>query len=345
MAEDTLEAEAERQRAAGNPGAALTLYLRAWAGPDDEVAERILDLVEEWGDFDAALELTSAAAEAGDAGAYEVLADLLLRLDRPEDALAALERAARGGRDVTLWTAAVLADEIGDRTRAEEFYRQALAEKNPRALNDYGVFLSMDDERLDEAAELLGRAIGDGDTKAAGNLGSLLADQGEYEEALPWLHKALDAGHRFVLVVLGEAENATGAREAAGGHLREALAEELPGAHFAYALHLVDGGAEQEAVPHYEAAIERDGEVNAYLNLALLHEDLQQWEQADRRYQEAIGHQDGDAYLHYAQFLVEQGRTGRIGELLAEAVRLDVDPEDIEELRALVDQEGPAPVS
>ncbi|MET8133631.1 tetratricopeptide repeat protein [Streptomyces sp. NPDC005251] len=342
MAEDNLEAQAERHWAAGDFAASLALYLRAWTGPDDEVAEKILDLVDEWGAIDAALELISVAAEAGNAGAYEALADLLIQLDRPEDAVAALEQAARGGRDVTLWTAAVLADEVGDRTRAEEYYRRALAEKNPRALNDYGSFLSEDDERLDEAAALLRRAVDQGDTMAAGNLGRLLADEEEYEEALPWLRQALDAGHRSVLVVLGEVENATGAMEEAGRHLREALAEELPGAHFAYALHLVDGGAEQEAVSHYEAAIGKDEEINAYLNLALLHEDLEQWEQAERRYQEAIDHQDEDAYLQYAQFLADRGRTERIGALLAEAMKLDIDPEDIEEMRTLAGEGRPA---
>ncbi|WRZ90791.1 tetratricopeptide repeat protein [Streptomyces sp. NBC_01007] len=344
MAEDNLEAQAERQWAAGDFAAALALYLRAWTSQDDEVAEKILDLVHEWGDIDAALELISAAAEAGNAGAYEALADLLIQLDRPEDAVAALEQAARGGRDVTLWIAAVLAEEVGDRTRAEEYYRQGLAEKNPKALNDYGAFLSDDDERLDEAADLLGRAIGQGDTMAAGNLGRLLADEQEYEEALPWLRQALDAGHRSVLVVLGEAENATGAMEEAGRHLREALAEELPGAHFAYALHLVDGGAEKEAVAHYEAAIDKDEEINAYLNLALLHEDLEQWEQAERRYREAIDHQDEDAYVQYALFLADRGRTERIGALLAEAMELDIDPEDIEEMRALAAEGRPAGV-
>ncbi|MFE9883098.1 tetratricopeptide repeat protein [Streptomyces sp. NPDC005784] len=167
MAEDDFEGQAERQRAAGDLAAALALSLRAWTGPDDEVAEKNLDLVHEWGDIDAALELITTAAEAGNTGAYEALADLLIRLERPEDAVAALEGAALGGRNVTPWTAAVLAEELEDRVRAEEYYKQVLAEGNPRALNDYGVFLSEDDERLDEAADLLGRAISQGDTMAA----------------------------------------------------------------------------------------------------------------------------------------------------------------------------------
>ncbi|MFE2532396.1 tetratricopeptide repeat protein [Streptomyces sp. NPDC059371] len=341
MAEDDFEALAERLLAAGDPGAALTLYLKAWAGPDDEVAEKILDLVHEWGDIDAALGLISAAAEAGNSGAYEALADLLIQLDRPEEAVSALAQAARGGRDVALWTASVLADEVGDRARAETYYKQALAEGNPQALNDYGAFLSEDDERLDEAADLLGRAIGQGDTMAAGNLGRLLADQEEYAEAVSWLRKALDAGQRSVLVVLGEAENALGDMEAAGAHLRAALAEEISGAHFAYALHLADNGSHQEAVGHYEAAAEEDGEINAYLNLALLHEELEQWEQADRRYRDAIAHQDEVAFVNYAQFLSEQGRDGEIGALLAPASELDLDPEDMEELLALAGEKRP----
>ncbi|MFF8990992.1 tetratricopeptide repeat protein [Streptomyces sp. NPDC014983] len=335
MAEDNLDVQAERQLAAGDPGAALSLYLQAWTSPDDEVAEKILDLVHEWGDIDAALELISAAAAAGNAGAYEALADLLIQLDRPEEAVSALQQAARVGRDVTLWIASVLADEVGDRACGEKYYRQALAEKNPKALNDYGAFLSEDDERLDEAADLLRRAIDQGDTMAVSNLGRLLADEDKHEEALPWLRQALDAGDRSVLAVLGQAENAVGDMEAAGTHLREALAEQIPGAHFAYALHLADNDSHQEAVGHYEAAVEEEGETNAYLNLALLHEELEQWEQADRRYRDAIEHQDEAAFVCYAQFLSEQGRVGEIGALLAPAAELDLDPEDMTELRAL----------
>ncbi|WP_055526171.1 tetratricopeptide repeat protein [Streptomyces graminilatus] len=337
MEEDDFETRAERQRAAGEHAAALALYLRAWTSRDDEVAEKILDLVEEWGDVDAALELTSATAGAGNAAAYEALADLLIQCDRSEEAVSALEEAARAGRDVTLWTGAVLADEVGDRTRAEEYYRRALAENNPKALNDYGAFLMDDGERLDEAADLLRRAIDQGDTMAAGNLGRLLVEKDGYEEALPWLRQALDAGHRTVLVVLGEAENAAGDMEAAGTRLREALAEDIPGARFAYALHLADNDSPREAVGYYEAAAEKDEEIAAYLNLAILHDELEEWEQADRRYRDAIEHQDELAFVNYARFLSEQGRGGEIGALLAPAAELDLDLEDMTELRALAE--------
>jgi Tfp pilus assembly protein PilF len=342
MPENTFEVEAERQWSAGHHSIALSLYLRAWSSPDDEVAERILDLVEDWGDTDAALELVSAAAAAGNAGAYEALGDLLIQLRRPEEAVSALQEAARSGRDVTLWIAGVLADEIGDRPRAEEYYRQALAENKPNALNDYGAFLSDDGERLDEAAGLLRQAVDQGDTMAAGNLGRLLMDEDKPAEAIPWLRQALDAGHRSVLIALGEAENATGDTEAAGRRLREALAEELPGAHFAYALHLADSNACQEAIPHYEAALDKDGETNAYLNLALLHEELQEPVQADRRYQDAIAHGDEDAFLPYAHFLARQGRVEQIVALLAQASSLDLDPEELSELQALASKGHPA---
>ncbi|MFG3125090.1 tetratricopeptide repeat protein [Streptomyces sp. NPDC048201] len=335
MTESNLAAEAGQRLAAGDPAAALTLYLRAWNRPDDEVAERIFDLVSEWGDIDAALKTVEAEARGGNAAAYEALAELFVELERPKEALAALRAAADEGRDVTLMIASVLADELGDRKQAEVYYRQALTDDNPRALNDYGAFLSEDFERLDEAADLLRRAIDRGDSMAAGNLGRLLADEEKYEEALPWLRQALDAGHRSVLAVLGETEHALGDLEAARTHLREALAEEITGAHFAYALHLAESGSREEAVRHYEAAAEEDGETNAYLNLALLHEELEQWDQADRRYREAIEHQDESAFVYYAQFLAEQDRGAEIAALLTPAARLGVDEDDMAELREL----------
>ncbi|MFG2116728.1 tetratricopeptide repeat protein [Streptomyces sp. NPDC048718] len=342
MPEDNAEVLAERQWEAGHHAAALSLYVEAWAGPDDEVADRILDLIEDWGDTDAALEILSALAASGDARAHEALADLLVQLDRPEEAVSALQEADRQGRDVILWIAGILADEIEDRDRAEKYYRRALAENHPDALNDYGAFLHDGGERLDEAADLLRQAVEQGDTMAAGNLGRLLLDQDKPAEAIGWLRQALEAGHRSVLVPLGVAENDTDESEAAGRHLREALDEELPGAHFAYALHLADTGALQEAVHHYEAALDQDGETNAYLNLALLHEDLGQREQADRRYQDAIEHEDEEAFLPYADFLAQQDRTAEIGALLTPATALGLDPEDLAQLRVLADGGQPA---
>ncbi|MEV7238736.1 tetratricopeptide repeat protein [Streptomyces sp. NPDC051020] len=342
MPEDTVEVRAERQWSAGNHAAALSLYLEAWTSPDDDVADKILDLVEDWGDTNAALEAISAAAAAGNAGAYEALADLLIQLDRPAEALSALQEADHHGRNVTLWIAGILADEIEDHPRAEEYYQRALAENHPNALNDYGAFLRDGGERLDEAADLLRQAVDQGDTMAAGNLGRLLLDQDKPAEAVGWLRQALEAGHRSVLVALGGAENDTGDSEAAGQHLREALNEDLPGAHFAYALHLTDTGALQEAVPHYEAALDQDKETNAHLNLALLHEELGQPEQADRRYRDAIEHEDEDAFLPCARFLAGQGRAEEIGALLTRATSLDLAPEDLAELRVLADKGRPA---
>lgn len=341
MAEINLVSQAEQRLAAGDPAAALSLYLQVWNRPDDEVADRIDDLVLAWGDTGTALEIMETAATGGNAGAYEAMSALLVELDRPEEALTALRKAADRGRDVTLRIASVLADELGDRERAETYYRQALTDDDPQALNDYGAFLSEDDDRLDEAADLLRRAIRQGDDMAAGNLGRLLVDEEKYEEALPWLRQALANGYRSVLPVLGEAEHALGDTEAAGVHLREAVAERIPESHFPYALYLADTGSPREAIAHYEAAAEEDGEINAYLNLALLHEELEQWEAADRRYRDAMEHRDEVAFVSYAQYLADRGRSGEIAALLAPAAELGLDAEDMAELRELAAGSGP----
>jgi Tfp pilus assembly protein PilF len=50
--------------------------------------------------------------------------------------------------DRALRAAAIWADIVGDRERAEKWYRKAVDGDEPGALNDYGAFLSKDDARL-----------------------------------------------------------------------------------------------------------------------------------------------------------------------------------------------------
>ncbi|MBC3842159.1 sel1 repeat family protein [Streptacidiphilus sp. 4-A2] len=369
MLDQVLVQRADQEAAEGNHAAALELYARAWDSRHDEVADKLLDLVEEWQDVDAALEILQKTADGGTVAAYEALAVLLLELEEPEEALEALEAAGRGGRDVTLWTAAVLADEMGDRERGEEWYRRAIATGDTEALNDFGVFLSEDPSRQTEAEEVLLLAVERGDLMALGNLGRLHLEADDPERALPWLVRGLDAGVRSVLVPMAEAEQLVGRLDAAREHLgdaladgvegarlawanfcaehgngeeqraaegefRRALAEDEPGAHFDFALYLADHERFDEAVDEYQAAAAQ-GESNAWLNLALIHEDRKDRRSAEECYRNGVEAGDLQALMAYAEFLRQWGRQQDITELLEHAGELGAGEEELVELRRL----------
>jgi Tfp pilus assembly protein PilF len=369
MLDQVLVQRADQEAAQGNHAAALELYARAWDSRSDEVADKLLDLVEEWDDVEAALEILQKTADGGVVGAYEALAVLLLELEEPEEALAALDAAGRGGRDVSLWTAAVLADEMGDRERGEEWYRRAIATGDTEALNDFGVFLSEDPDRLVEAEEVLLLAVERGDLMALGNLGRMHLEAEQPERALPWLQRGLDAGVRSVLVPMGEAEQMLGRVDDARGHLRQALADgvdgarlawanfcaesgtererasaeaefrkalaaEEPGAHFDFALFLADHERFDEAIAEYRLAAD-DGEANAWLNLALIHEDRKDRRTAEDCYRSGIEAGDLQALLAYAEFLRQWGRQSDVAGLIGRAEELGADEDDTAELRRL----------
>ncbi|MEZ0093765.1 hypothetical protein [Streptacidiphilus sp. EB129] len=369
MRDQVLVQRADEEAAQGRHAAALELYARAWDSRHDEVAEKLLDLVEAWGDVDAALAVLQQTAESGVITAYEALAALLIEIEEPEDALEALEAAHTAGRAVTLWTAAVLADELDDREQAEQWYRRAISDGEPGALNDFGVFLSDDPDRLVEAEEVLLLAVEGGDVMALGNLGRMHLEGDDPERALPWLTRGLTEGVRSVLVPLAEVEVQLGRYDEARAHLTEALADEVegarlawanycaehgteaeqaaaesefltalqqdePGAHFDYALFLADRDRIDEAIKEYEAAA-ADGEANAWLNLALIYEDRKDRRTAEDCYRGGIEAGDLQALLAYAEFLRQWGRQKDIPALFAPAAALGADEAEVEQLRAL----------
>jgi len=323
---------------AGQYAEAVAFCVRSWDGRGNGIAQALLDAAEAWGDEGAAVRLLQTFAAAGEVHGYEALADLLTLLERWEEAAAALKAAIAQGRPVQLWLAAVLAEELGERPGAEHYYQRALALGDPHAPNDYGLFLSEDEDRADEAILYLRRAVDSGDVLASRNLGCILLEADRPAEAVPLLRRALASGRRTALAPLGHALLLTGEYPEAEEHLRAALDEEQEGARFAYALLLANTGRFQEATTHYEAAALEDGEVNAHLNLALLYDDLdEEDDRAERWYLSALEHGDEAALVRYADFLERCDRHAEIPGLPARSPDIELTAGQQAELTALAD--------
>ncbi|MHA6764854.1 tetratricopeptide repeat protein [Streptacidiphilus sp. PAMC 29251] len=344
--------------------ARLSALIDDWGSASDENADAVLDVILEWDHPEAAEEYLQARAASGDAASHEALADLLIQLHRYADACDHLKAAHEMGRPVSLWLAALLAEEIGDQSEAENWYRRAVAAEIPGSLNDFGVFLRDDPSRSDEAATLLTTAATSGDVLGMANLGKHLSERGEHAEALRWLTKAVAMGREAALVPLAAAEIAADMPERAERHLKAAIDLQVPGAilaraeflaesdpdtqqfqeadaafraaleaeeegtAFAYAVYLSDSERVAEAEQYYLRAAE-EGEVNSFLNLALLYEDQGLVAKSDEFYRKAVEIEDIEAMIEYGIFLRGHNRGSEIESLAGEARRCGASEKEI----------------
>ncbi|GLF98810.1 tetratricopeptide repeat protein [Streptomyces yaizuensis] len=308
------------------------------------------------------------AALKGDGKAGLALAGMLVDEHEEEEAVELLRScAAAGGEGVALALADILGvsgDEEYEK-EAESWYRTAVAEGIPGALNDYGGFLSLFDDRSEDAEQLLLQAARSGDTLAYGNLGRFYLEEERYGEALPWLRKSLAAGHTAILPFLAQAEIETGDGEAAWTHVQQAMendeenaslicaqylvtfgdrhpqlsAEEMfrravaadGDAHFPFANWLSAEGRAEEAEIEYRRAIEH-GEVNAHLNLANLLEDLHRPLEAQAELRAGMAAGDAWAAVNLAHALAESGRRDEVPAVIRQAEELGCSTEEAMEL-------------
>jgi Tfp pilus assembly protein PilF len=338
-----LHAEAARQ---GLPGAAVRYGETLFFLGDHATAEHVL----------------REALARGDEGAHDWLSDVLVATDRPVEAALLMEE--HPGR--ALRAAAIWAQAVDDRERAEKWYRKAVEDDEPGALNDYGSFLSEDDARLEEAEELLRRAAERGDALAYSNLGGMALDRGEPEAAAVWLREGLEiedqAGSTAVLQ-LADAEERMGDLDAARVLYDRAVAEDVADAHVARARFLADqdetGAAEadfqvglardeegahyyygeflanrdraDEAVGHLHQAVE-DGSDAAHELLALIHQRNRAIQAAEEHFKESIAAGWLSAVYAYAEMLRQEGRGAEVAALAGDAERLGAAPDRLREL-------------
>ncbi|MET9518267.1 hypothetical protein [Streptomyces sp. NPDC002994] len=305
------------------------------------------------------------AAVSGDSKAGLELAETLVDEHKEEEAVEVLRScAAAGGKGVALALADILGvsgDEEYEK-EAETWYRTAVDEGIPGAVNDYGSFLSLLDNRSEDAERLLLQAAQSGDTLAYGNLGRFYQEEGQHNKALPWLRKSLAAGHTAILPFLAQVEIELGDGEAAWKHVQEAMehdeedaslacaqylvkfgdrhpqlsAEEMfrhaidadGEAHFHFANWLRTEGRFDEAESQYKMAIQY-GEVNAHLNLANLLEDLGRPLEAQAELRAGIEAGDAWAAVNLAHTLAEAGRRNDVPAAIRQAEQLGCSQEEI----------------
>ncbi|MEE2045662.1 tetratricopeptide repeat protein, partial [Nocardiopsis tropica] len=103
--------------------------------------------------------------------------------------------------------------------------RHAAEGGNTRAMNNLGILLQEQGEK-DEAEDWYRRAAEGGNTRAMNNLGILLQGQGEKDEAEDWFRRAAEDGHPRAMNNLGYLLKGQGEKDEAEQWYRQAIAED-----------------------------------------------------------------------------------------------------------------------
>ncbi|GAY09980.1 hypothetical protein [Pseudonocardia sp. N23] len=252
-----------------------------------------------------AVEVLRQAVAAGEPSSPDVLADAYLDSGSFHAAAEWLGLLVDRGYVRFAGRLGVALAEIGERDRAEEVLRTALANGETAAANDLGILLR-DMGRDAEAVQVLGRAADQGDGQAADNLVSFLLDADELAPAVDAAERYYDTARPDTVVALADARSAARRDEEAEELYR--LADRLGAlrAHSAYAMFLVATRADRS--------------------------------HAERELREAVRHREPGAAAALGLFLVEDGRVaeGRdhlvagasSGDRAATAVLAELDGED-----------------
>ena len=164
-------------------------------------------------------------------GASYMLTD---RLERAEEWLenATQSPAQRNLRSVIYGTLGDVKQDLDKWEEAREAYDMALRldRNNHNALNNYAYYLSVRNERLEEAKEMSERALSHEPENAAylDTLGWIYYKLGEYNEAKEYIHRSVDTGNASAEVFehLGDVYEALGEIENAAEWWEKALQED-----------------------------------------------------------------------------------------------------------------------
>ncbi len=221
---------------AGQPRQALAWYARVMAGEHrTDALLRRAELLAAQGQLDAALALLS---EAGDADESESMRLLLAQIDllvdgrRAQQAEALINSALQDNPDNLdlLFARSMVLEKLERRLEMERDLRRILEidPKNANALNAWGYTLADHGERLDEAHELISRALGESPDNPyiLDSLGWVLYRKGDLAGAETHLRRALSQlPDAEVYAHLAEVLHALGRGDEARKVLAEGLAK------------------------------------------------------------------------------------------------------------------------
>ena len=196
--------------------------------------------------------------------------------------------------------------QVGEVTRAEEAFLLALEHGELAACNDYAILLTQEN-RFDEAVPLLRRAADAGDPQAAANLVELLYESGDLRAALQIAERYADESRPDTVVALALVRAAAGRADEAEGLYRRAVQLGALRAHSAYGSFLL--------VVRGDAAA------------------------AEREFLEAARHDEHGWQFTLGQFLVDDGRAAEARPYVAAAAALG----DNEAVRLLAEIDGEDP--
>ncbi|MFI0802571.1 pentatricopeptide repeat domain-containing protein (PPR motif) [Amycolatopsis lurida] len=175
------------------------------------------------------------AVIAGESDAPKELAYALMGSARPREAVKVLKRAIKAGRADLYGLLGSVAAECGQARIAEKAYRDAIEKGDVEALNDYAVFLQ-DEERFEEAREVLQRSADLGDILAPGNLVVLHSeDLDDPATAAEVGERYLGPGNPGVYAALAAAYARLGRLGEAESLFRQAIELHAPRIHQRYA--------------------------------------------------------------------------------------------------------------
>lgn len=274
---------------------------------------------------------------SGNTSAAFELTRLLVDDSRRGDAISIL-RGNLAGRapGAALWLADLLAEDSDTGEEAEYWYKVAIEEGDLDSPNEYGTFLSDNPARINEARAMYQLAISNGDSLAVGNMGRLEFDEENFNEAIHFFEKAISLGVLSVLPMLARAEVKTGRADDAWRHMQAAVDAQINGAFVAKAEVLIayapaefeeieanlkqavenledgsmflaarwlhDQRRLDDAIEMYELAANH-GETNAYMNLGVIYERLDDHVRATASYRAGMTAGDFDCAINFAEYL------------------------------------------
>ncbi|KAM9823963.1 LOW QUALITY PROTEIN: protein O-mannosyl-transferase TMTC2 [Neosynchiropus ocellatus] len=274
-----------------------------------------LRTVQRNGDWNDEENLYRSGIRVNPAKAWGNLGNVLKNQGKMEEAETAYRNALhyRGNMADMLYNLGLLLQENSRLTEALHYYRQAIGSR-PTLASAYlntGIIL-MNQGKTEEAKQTLRTCANIPDenlkdphahkssvTSCLYNLGKLLHEQGQHEEALPYYMEAVRKMPRqfaphSLYNMIGEAYMRLTMLEEAAHWYRESLRskpDHVP-AHLTYGKLLSTLGRKSEAETFYLRAIELDPK-------------------------------KGNCYMHYGQFLLEQSRLGEAAEMAERAAHLD----------------------